>query len=109
MSIGEAILESAIDRPLKAVIIGLFIVLTALLGFMHQLEVGGEMSIAFVKIFKKHVRSMRAIKGRLGAQFSTWDDPEEEPKHDTVVQMRQKEEHDGGDNDDAPRASSGSG
>lgn len=71
------ILQSAVNHPLIAVAIAFFVVTTVILGLMHQCEIGGEILILIVKMFKHHARSLRKIGKRLRAQLTTWDDPED--------------------------------
>ena len=77
MEILGHILQSAVNHPLIAIAIAFFVVTTVILGLMHQCEVGGEILILIVKMFKHHARSLRKIGKRLQAQLTTWEDPEE--------------------------------
>ena len=74
-----SLLTFSSDHPILAGVIALFIVMTLILGLMDQCEIGGQVLIPLVKIFKHRVRTLHEIAKRLKAQFSTWDDPEEVP------------------------------
>ena len=82
------IAESASDHPIVASVITLFVMTTLLLGFLHECEIGGEVLILLVRMFKDRAHSLRNISKRLKAQFSTWDDPEDAPVQRTTTDYR---------------------
>jgi hypothetical protein len=64
--------KSATEHPFMAGCLGLFLVLTFVLGIMHEGAILGELTIVIIQQFKQQARELADVGGRLKKELMTW-------------------------------------